>query len=629
MATHPAVTTGMLQALVDRCEGRLVAMQRLRLVAGQVHQESPALTPAEEAWVARFAAAPQDELVAELNRAVGGGSGPRSRVVRLREEMDAEWPAAVANTDSGFDSGTDYDEVPELGVGEPGTTTEFAALAREFPDGIPRSALGGRVAAEAPAPQPVHAPASRTSDISDEAVVQHMRTLMVSDATRADVEARVATYSASFDDHYNVLQPRANQSMTTVNGVTENEEATESDDDELPPLVTGSDDDDSERPTRNVDTPRRFGRMYAEIRRDVERELRAEMAEDGTVASVRQRECDNEPMLRENRDRFVLFPIEHEDVWAMYKKHVAAFWTAEEVDLAADREQWREQLTDAERHFIKHVLAFFAASDGIVNENLATRFMGEVQVPEMRTFYGFQIAMENIHAETYSKLINELVADDPVERRRLFHALDEVPCVRRKADWALRWIEHPTATFGERLVAFAAVEGIFFSGSFCAVFWLKKRGLMPGLAYANELISRDEGLHCDFACLLFSKLHVPPPAERVQQIVREAVECELEFVCDALPVRLLGMNQDQMSEYIRFCADRLLGDLGAPLLYRARNPFPWMDNLSLDGKTNFFERRVSEYRRAQVALSPPSSSSPARSAAANGAPQSFVTDLDV
>lgn len=308
---------------------------------------------------------------------------------------------------------------------------------------------------------------------------------------------------------------------------------------------------------------------------------------------------DDEPLLRENPGRFVLFPIKHTEVWRMYKKHEASFWTTEEIDLVQDVQDWQHRLTDDERHFISHVLAFFAASDGIVNENLAQQFMQEVQIPEARCFYGFQIAMENIHSETYSLLIETFIRDS-AEKDLLFNAIETVSCVQKKARWALDWI-NANDSFGERLVAFAAVEGIFFSGSFCAIFWLKKRGLMPGLCFSNELISRDEGLHCDFACLLFSMLKRRPAADRVLRIITDAVECEKEFVTDALPVRLIGMNCDLMQQYIEFCADRLLVALGCPKHYNAKNPFDWMELISLQGKTNFFEKRVGEYAKSGVA----------------------------
>ncbi len=306
----------------------------------------------------------------------------------------------------------------------------------------------------------------------------------------------------------------------------------------------------------------------------------------------------NEPILAENKDRFVIFPIKHNDIWEFYKKSEASFWTAEEIDLSNDNADWENKLNDNERHFVKHVLAFFAASDGIVNENLAINFLNEVQYPEARFFYGFQIMMENIHSETYSLLIDTYIKD-PVEKDRLLHAVETVPCVGKKADWALTWIQN--GTFAERLIAFAAVEGIFFSGSFCSIFWLKKRGLMPGLSFSNELISRDEGLHCDFACLLYSD-HVQNklPKEQVLKIIADAVEIEKEFVSEAIPVRLIGMNSDLMCQYIEFCADRLLLALGCDKFYNATNPFDFMEMISLQGKTNFFEKRVAEYQKSGV-----------------------------
>jgi ribonucleoside-diphosphate reductase beta chain len=304
-----------------------------------------------------------------------------------------------------------------------------------------------------------------------------------------------------------------------------------------------------------------------------------------------------EPLLMENKQRFVLFPIRHPRVWEMYKKAEASFWTAEEIDLAHDMTDW-EKLTKDEKHFVSHILAFFAASDGIVNENLCERFASEVQIPEARCFYGFQIAMENIHSETYSLLIDTYIRDT-TERSRLFNALDTVPCVQKKASWALKWISN-SGRFAERLVAFAVVEGIFFSGSFCAVFWLKKRGLMPGLTFSNELISRDEGMHCDFACLLYSMLAEPLPDETINEIISDAVVHEKEFLCEALPVDLIGMNSKMMAQYIEFVADRLLVALGVPKLYGATNPFDWMELISLQGKTNFFEKRVGEYQKAGV-----------------------------
>ncbi|XP_022939079.1 ribonucleoside-diphosphate reductase small chain-like [Cucurbita moschata] len=304
-----------------------------------------------------------------------------------------------------------------------------------------------------------------------------------------------------------------------------------------------------------------------------------------------------EPLLAPNPDRFCMFPIQYPQIWEMYKKAVASFWTAEEVDLSQDLRHW-EALTADEKHFIKHVLAFFAASDGIVLENLAGRFMKEVQVAEARAFYGFQIAIENIHSEMYSLLLETYIKAS-VEKNRLFHAIETVPCITKKAEWALNWIDG-SESFAERLIAFACVEGIFFSGSFCAIFWLKKRGLMPGLTFSNELISRDEGLHCDFACLLYSLMRKKLSEEKVQGIVREAVDIEREFVCEALPCALVGMNGDLMSEYIEFVADRLLVALGHSKIYNVQNPFDWMELISLQGKTNFFEKRVGDYQKASV-----------------------------
>lgn len=311
-----------------------------------------------------------------------------------------------------------------------------------------------------------------------------------------------------------------------------------------------------------------------------------------------QSEGQVEPILAENKDRFVLFPIEHNDIWKFYKQSEACFWTAEEIDLHADLVDWNEKLNDDERHFIKHVLAFFAASDGIVNENLAENFLSEVQYTEAKFFYGFQVMMENIHSETYSLLIDTYIKD-AAEKDTLFHAIETLDCVKKKAEWALNWIDN--GSFAERLVAFAAVEGIFFSGSFCSIFWLKKRGLMPGLSFSNELISRDEGMHCDFACLLYTKhLKHQLPKETVKKIIMDAVDIEKEFVTDALPVRLIGMNADMMSQYIEFVADRLLLELDNEKVYNSSNPFDFMDMISLQGKTNFFEKRVGEYQKAGV-----------------------------
>jgi ribonucleoside-diphosphate reductase beta chain len=305
-----------------------------------------------------------------------------------------------------------------------------------------------------------------------------------------------------------------------------------------------------------------------------------------------------EPILEPNEGRFVLFPIQHDDIWAFYKKAEASFWTAEEIDLSTDILDWENKLNENEKHFVKHILAFFAASDGIVNENLAENFLSEVQYTEAKFFYGFQITIENIHSETYSLLIDTLIKDS-TDKKYLFNAIDTMACVRKKADWALRWIEQ--GTFAQRLVAFAAVEGIFFSGSFCSIFWLKKRGLMPGLGFSNELISRDEGLHCDFACLLYNN-HVVNKLDKkeIEQIILDAVEIEKEFILEALPVKLIGMNSDLMSQYIEFVADRLLVELGNDKVYNATNPFDFMDMLSIQGKSNFFEKRVAEYQKAGV-----------------------------
>ncbi len=329
-------------------------------------------------------------------------------------------------------------------------------------------------------------------------------------------------------------------------------------------------------------------------------DLTLEPVDERSIDQPRRKFFDpsEEPLLKPNKDRFVLFPIEEDDIWEMYKKHEASFWTAEEIDLDQDKKDWAN-LSDDETHFVKHVLAFFAASDGIVLENLAINFIREVQSPEARCFYGFQAMMENIHAETYSLLIDTYIKD-PKERDYLFHAIDNVPAVKKKADWALKWLSKKRATFPERLVAFAAIEGIFFSGSFCAIFWLKKRGLMPGLTFSNELISRDEGLHTEFAALLNSKLRTPCDEQTITKIVCNAVEIEKEFITEALPVKLVGMNNELMAQYIEYVADRLLVMLGAAKVYNASNPFPWMEMISLEGKTNFFEKRVGDYQKAGV-----------------------------
>ena len=308
--------------------------------------------------------------------------------------------------------------------------------------------------------------------------------------------------------------------------------------------------------------------------------------------------AQTEPILEENKDRFVLFPIVHNDIWEFYKKQEASFWTAEEIDLSQDLDDWDNKLNDDERYFIKHILAFFAASDGIVNENLAENFVAEVQYTEAKFFYGFQIMMENIHSETYSLLIDTYIRDKK-EADHLFHAIEHFDAIKKKADWALRWIESPS--FAERLIAFAAVEGIFFSGSFCSIFWLKKRGLMPGLTFSNELISRDEGLHCDFACLLHNEHIVNKvPEERIREIILDALVIEREFITESLPVKLIGMNADLMTQYLEFVTDRLLVELGCAKEFNVENPFDFMDMISLQGKTNFFEKRVSEYQKAGV-----------------------------
>lgn len=305
-----------------------------------------------------------------------------------------------------------------------------------------------------------------------------------------------------------------------------------------------------------------------------------------------------EPILQENKNRFVIFPIQHKDIWEWYKKQEASFWIAEEIDLQQDVIDWKSKLNEDEKYFIKHILAFFAASDGIVNENLAENFVNEVQYSEAKFFYGFQIMMENIHSEMYSLLIDTLVSDDQ-EKDDLFNAIERFPAIKKKAEWALRWIE--SESFAERLIAFAAVEGIFFSGAFCAIFWLKKRGIMPGLGTSNEFISRDEGLHRDFACHLHNNHLVNKvPKERIVQIVTEALDIEREFITESLPVKLIGMNSKLMAEYLEFVTDHLLETLDCEPVYNTANPFDFMDMISLEGKTNFFEKRVSEYQKAGV-----------------------------
>jgi ribonucleoside-diphosphate reductase beta chain len=305
-----------------------------------------------------------------------------------------------------------------------------------------------------------------------------------------------------------------------------------------------------------------------------------------------------EPILQENKDRFVIFPIKHQDIWEWYKKQEACIWTAEEIDLHTDLNDWNNKLNDDERYFIKHILAFFAASDGIVNENLAENFVSEVQYPEAKFFYGFQIMMENIHSETYSLLIDTYVKDE-AEKHELFHAIETFPAIKEKAEWALKWIS--SDSFAERLIAFAAVEGIFFSGSFCSIYWLKKRGLMPGLTFSNELISRDEGMHCDFAVHLHNHHLVNKvPKARITEILTDALDIERKFITESLPASLIGMNANLMTQYLEFVTDRLLVELGCDRVYNSSNPFDFMDMISLQGKTNFFEKRVGEYQKAGV-----------------------------
>ena len=300
-----------------------------------------------------------------------------------------------------------------------------------------------------------------------------------------------------------------------------------------------------------------------------------------------------EPLLQEDVNRYVMFPIKDQDIWKMYKKQEDLFWRAEEIDLSKDNKDW-DTLNDDEKHFISMILAFFAASDGIVLENLGLRFMGEVQLSEARAFYGLQIAMENIHSITYSTLIDTYIKDKE-QKHKLFNALNEYDCIKKKGQWAIKWINDKKSNFATRLVAFACIEGIFFSGAFCAIYWLKKRGLMPGLTFSNELISRDEALHTEFAVLLHSKLEKPLKKQKIHEIISEAVEIELEFINDSLPCRLIGMNQVLMKQYIEFVADRLSLQLGGDKIYESKNPFDWMENISIETKTNFFEDRVSEY----------------------------------
>jgi len=360
-----------------------------------------------------------------------------------------------------------------------------------------------------------------------------------------------------------------------------------------------------------VDVSQQFYKMVANILSENINKLNIQDKENTNLQSQKENQITKtqskavkknlaieEPLLKENPGRFVIFPVQYHDIFQMYKKAVASFWTVEEVDLSKDILDW-DNLKDGERHFISHVLAFFAASDGIVNENLVENFAQEVQIPEARCFYGFQIAIENIHSEMYSLLINTYIRDRD-EQSRLFNAIETLPCVKKKAEWALKWISTKSASYAERIIAFASVEGIFFSGSFAAIFWMKKRGLMPGLTFSNELISRDEGLHTDFACLMYKHLVNKPAEERVKTIVCDAVKIEQEFLTDALPVNLIGMNCVLMRQYIEFVADRLLLELGCSKVYNVENPFDFMENISLEGKTNFFEKRVGEYQKCGV-----------------------------
>ena len=307
---------------------------------------------------------------------------------------------------------------------------------------------------------------------------------------------------------------------------------------------------------------------------------------------------ENEELLVESKNRYVIYPIQYDDIWKMYKLALSSFWTAEEIDLGKDMDDWNK-LSDNEKYFIKHILAFFAGSDGIVNENLSSRFMNDVAIPEAKCFYGFQIAMENVHGETYSLLIDTYIKDQE-EKSRLLNAVDTIPCIRKKADWASKWITSKTDSFAHRLVAFAAVEGIFFSGAFCAIFWLKERGLMPGLTFSNELISRDEGLHTEFALLLYSMLRNKLTQEDIHSMIKEAVEIENEFITESIPCHMLGMNATLMTQYIKYVADRLVLQLGYDRIYDVQNPFDFMERIGLNLKSNFFESRVAEYSRANV-----------------------------
>lgn len=360
-------------------------------------------------------------------------------------------------------------------------------------------------------------------------------------------------------------------------------------------------------PGLKISAPFPMNDPVVEMKRKPVQRRRATSVDSGSITQKIQtddapiqtkRRVKNEPILTENPNRFVLFPIANQKVWEMYKKALSSFWTAEEVDLSKDRKDW-ENLTSNEQHFIKHILAFFAASDGIVNENLAMNFMKDVQWPEARCFYGFQIAMENIHSEVYSLLIDTYIKDS-ADKYKLLNAIDTIPCVQRKANWAIQWMQSEEADFASRLMAFAAVEGIFFSGAFCAIFWIKERGIMPGLTTSNEFISRDEGLHTEFACLLYGYLQHKLSKTKAHKMIREAVKCEKEFITEALPCSLIGMNAKMMSQYLEYVADRLLVQLGYPKIWNSTNPFPFMERISLEGKDNFFEKRVTNYAKAGV-----------------------------